>query len=72
MISDSAASKFRRSESSSTRLSSGALLPVWATTDWAVEAFTDDVLALSSLGGVVQTMGATATDALSPVMVRTC
>jgi hypothetical protein len=36
MVSDSTTSNFRRSGSSSTRLSSGALLPGWATNVWAM------------------------------------
>jgi hypothetical protein len=71
MISDPAVAKFRRTGSSSARLSSGALLLGRATNAWIVGTFTDDVSALSSLGGVVQTMSS-ATDALPPRMVRTC
>jgi hypothetical protein len=70
MISDSTTSNFRRSGSSSTRLSSVALLPGRATNVWAVGATTDDVSTLSSLGGVVRTMDATA-NAHPPGMVRT-
>jgi hypothetical protein len=70
MVSDSTTSNFRRSGSSSTRLSSGALLPGWATNVWAMGASADDVSTLSSLGGVVRTMG-TATDALPPGTVAT-
>jgi hypothetical protein len=67
MISDSGAGKFRRSGSSSARLSSDAILPGQATNAWAMGASTDDV---STLGCVVRTMGAT-TDALQSGMVRT-
>jgi hypothetical protein len=63
--------KFRMSESSSARLSSSALLPSRATNAWAVGTSANDVSALSSLGGVVQTMGSAA-DALPPEMVNTC
>jgi hypothetical protein len=70
MISDSTAAKFKRSGTSSTRLSFGTLLPDWATNTWAVGASVDDVSTLSSLGGVVQTVGSTA-DALPSGMVRT-
>jgi hypothetical protein len=62
MISDSAVSKFRVSELSSARLSSGALLLDRATNAWAVRISVDDV---STLGGVVRIMGSTA-DALPP------
>jgi hypothetical protein len=65
MISDSAVSKFRVSELSSARLSSGALLLDRATNAWAVRISVDDVSTLSSLGGVVRIMGTTA-DALPP------
>jgi hypothetical protein len=70
MISDYTTAKFRRSGLSSTQSSSGALLPSRATNAWAVGAFTDDVSTLSTLGGVVQTMGSTV-DALPLGMVRT-
>jgi hypothetical protein len=70
-ILDSAVSKFRKSGSTSARLSSNALLTSRATNAWAMGAFVDHVPALSSLGGVVRTTGATATDALPPGMVRT-
>jgi hypothetical protein len=70
MISDPTAVKFRRSESSLARLSYGALLPSQATNTWAVGTSVDDISAMSSLGGVVQTMGSTA-NALPPGMVRT-
>jgi hypothetical protein len=69
MISDSATSNFRRSGSSSTRLSYDTLLPDRATNAWAVGASIDDVSTLSSLGGVVWAMGAT-TNAPPPRMVR--
>jgi hypothetical protein len=42
---------------------------LWATNAWAVRLSTDDVPTLSSLGGVVQSMGAT-TDILPPGMVK--
>jgi hypothetical protein len=71
MISDIAALKFRRSGSSSARLSFDALLPGQATNAWAMGASADDVDTLSSLGGVVWTMGTT-TDALPPGKVRAC
>jgi hypothetical protein len=71
MILDFAVWKFRRSGSSSVRLSSGVLLLSQATNTWAVGDFADDVPTLSSIGRVVQTMGATATDAFSPGIVRT-
>jgi hypothetical protein len=71
MISDPAITKFRRTGSSSARLSSGALLLGRAINAWIVGIFTDDVSVVSSLGGVVWTMSS-ATDALPPRMVRTC
>jgi hypothetical protein len=71
MISDPTAAKFRRSGLSSARLSSDTLFLGRATNAWAVGTSVDDVSALSSLGGVVGTMGSV-TDALSPGMVRTC
>jgi hypothetical protein len=70
MISNSIAPKFRSSRSSSARVSSGTLLPSWATNVWAVGASEDDVPTLSYLGGVVWTMD-TVTNALPPRMVRT-
>jgi hypothetical protein len=70
MISDSAASKVRRSESLSAGVSSGALLPSGATNVWVVGASANDVPALSSLGRMVRTVDTT-TDALPPRMVRT-
>jgi hypothetical protein len=70
IIQDTATAKFRRSGSSSIRASFGALLPNWAINAWAVEASTDDVSPLSTLGGLVQSVDS-ATDALSPRMVRT-
>jgi hypothetical protein len=70
IIQDTATAKFRRSGSSSIRASFGALLPNWAINAWAVEASTDDVSPLSTLGGLVRSVDS-ATDALSPRMVRT-
>jgi hypothetical protein len=69
-ISDPTAAKFRRSGSSSPRLSFGALLSGRAINAWAMGTSADDVPALSSLGGVVRFMGVT-TDALPPGMVGT-
>jgi hypothetical protein len=71
MISDSIASRFRRLGSSSARLSYSTLFLGQATNAWAMETSTDDVSTLSSLGGVVRTMGI-ATNALQPRMIRTC
>jgi hypothetical protein len=71
MILDSTAPKFRRSGSSSARLSSDALLPGRAANAYAMGTSVDDVSTLSSLGGVVWTMGVTIV-ALSSRMVRTC
>jgi hypothetical protein len=62
--------KFRRSGSSSIGESSGAILPDRATNALAMEASTDDVFALSTLGGVVRSMDSAA-NALPPEMVRT-
>jgi hypothetical protein len=70
-IQDTAMTKFRRSGSSSTGVSSDVLLLDWATNAWAVEASADDVSALSTLGRVVGSMDS-ATNALPPKMVRTC
>jgi hypothetical protein len=70
-ISNPTIAKFRRLGSLSPRLSSGALLSDRATNAWVVGTSADDVSTLSSLGGVVRSMGAT-TDALPPEMVRTC
>jgi hypothetical protein len=70
VISNPTTTTFRRSGASSPRLSSGVLLSCRATNAWAMGASVDDVPTLSSLGGVVRSMGAT-TDALSPRMVRT-
>jgi hypothetical protein len=70
-ILDSAVTKFKRPGSSSARLSSDTLLPGQATNAWVVGTSTDDIPALSTLGGVVRTMGPAA-DALPPGMVRTC
>jgi hypothetical protein len=58
--------KFRRLGSSL----SGALLPNQATNAWAMGASTDDVSALSTLGGVVHSVDSAA-NALPPGMVRT-
>jgi hypothetical protein len=46
------------------------LLPSHATNAWTMGTSANDVSTLSSLGGVVRTLGAT-TDALPPRMVRT-
>jgi hypothetical protein len=70
-IQDAAATKFRRAGSSSTRASSDALLLDWATNAWVVGASADDVFTLSTLDKVVRSMDS-ATNALPPVMVRTC
>jgi hypothetical protein len=70
MISDSAVSKVRRSESPSAGVSSSALVPSGATNAWAMGASAGDVHALSSLGRMVRTVDTT-TDALPPRMVRT-
>jgi hypothetical protein len=53
------------------RLSSDASLSGRATNAWVMGASADDVPTLSSLDGVVRSMGTT-TDALPPGMVRTC
>jgi hypothetical protein len=71
VILDPKVAKFKRSRSSSPRLSSDALLSGQATNAWAMGTSVDDVSTLSSLGGVVRSMGAT-TNALPPRMVRTC
>jgi hypothetical protein len=63
MISDSATVKFRRSGSSSARLSSDALLLNQTTNSRAVGTSADDVPTLSTLCRVVWTMGSAA-DAL--------
>jgi hypothetical protein len=68
-ISDLTTTKFRRSGVSPPRLSFDASLSGRATNAWVVGASTDDVPTLSSLGGVVRSMGAT-TSALPPGMVR--
>jgi hypothetical protein len=65
VISDPTTATFRRSRASPLRLSSSTLLSDQATNAWAVGASTDDVPTLSTLGGVVRSMGAT-TDALHP------
>jgi hypothetical protein len=70
-ISDPTTVAFRRSGASPPRLSFGVSLSGQATNAWVVGASIDDVPTLSSLGGVVRSMGAT-TDALSLGMVRTC
>jgi hypothetical protein len=62
--------KFTRSGSSPTGASFGALLLDQATNAWVVRASTDDVSALSTLGGVVQSMDSVA-NALALGMVRT-
>jgi hypothetical protein len=69
-IQDSATVQFRRLGSSSTRLSFDTLLHDRATNAWVVGASTDDVSTLSSMGGMVWTMGST-TDALPSGIVRT-
>jgi hypothetical protein len=70
-ISDPTIATFRRTGASPPRLSFSASLSSRVTNAWAVGASADDVPTLSSLGGVVRSMGAT-TDALPPGMVRTC
>jgi hypothetical protein len=70
MILESTTVKFRRSGSSSPRLSSNALLLGRATNAWGMGAYVDDVTTLSSLGGVVWTVGST-TNALPSGVVRT-
>jgi hypothetical protein len=55
-VQDSTTVKFRRMESSSIGLSSGALLPSRATNAWAMGASVDDVSTLSTLGMVVWTL----------------
>jgi hypothetical protein len=69
-ILDSNVPKFRKSISSSARVSSDASHPSRATNAWAMGGSVDDVPALPSLGGVVRTMDTT-TYALPPMMVRT-
>jgi hypothetical protein len=69
-IPDTTTAAFRRSGASPPRLSSGASLFGRATNAWAMGASADDVPTLSSLGGLVRSMGATI-DALPPGMVRT-
>jgi hypothetical protein len=59
--------KVKRLGSSSMGLSSSTSLPDRATNAWAVWASADD---LSTLGGVVQTVGSAA-DAFPPGMVKT-
>jgi hypothetical protein len=70
MISESIALKFRRLRLLSARLSSSFLLPSQATNAQTMGASADDVPALSSLCGVVWSMGTTI-DALPPGMVGT-
>jgi hypothetical protein len=70
VIQDSTTVKFRRSGSSSAGLPFGALLPGQAANAWAMVSSADDVSTLSTLDGVVQTVGSTA-DALSHGIVRT-
>jgi hypothetical protein len=70
VILDSTAIEFRRSRLLSIGLSSGALLSIRATNAWAVGASVDDVSTMSSMGGVVQTVGPTA-NALPPRMDMT-
>jgi hypothetical protein len=68
-ISDTAALKFRRMGSPSTRLSSDDLLLSQASNAWTVGASVDDVFTLYTVGGMVRTVGSTA-NALSLEMVR--
>jgi hypothetical protein len=70
-IQDTVTTKFKRSGSSSTGASFDTLLLDRATNVWAVGPFSDDVSALSTLGGVVRPMDST-TDAHLPGMIRTC
>jgi hypothetical protein len=70
-IQDTAATKFKRSGSSSTGASYDALLPDRATNAWAVGISADDVSALSTLGVVVRSMDSAA-NALPPGIVGTC
>jgi hypothetical protein len=58
-ISNPTTAKFTRSGSSPPRLSSDASLSGHATNAWGAGASTNDVPTLSSLGGVVRSMGAT-------------
>jgi hypothetical protein len=70
VIQDTTAAKFRRLGSSSKGVSSDTLLHGWATNVGTVGTSANDVSALSTLGRVVWIM-CSATDTLSPWMVRT-
>jgi hypothetical protein len=68
-IQNSVVTEFKRLGSSVEGISTDALLPGWATNVGTVGASVDDVSTLSLLGRVLSTLGS-ATNALSPGMVR--